>query len=93
MRSTEHLPVPVIGDVRQQHTPVGILDIISGIADFIASWRFYLGVLLSVPFAIWLHDRFGSSTWVWFVSVPIVVLGIGGGWVWQWNHDKSTINK
>jgi hypothetical protein len=67
---------------------VEILDIISGIADLITSWRFYLGVLLSVPIAIWLHDRFGSSTWVWFVSVPIVILGIGLGWSWQRKHDR-----
>ena len=67
---------------------VSLQSLLGGFAEFFASWRFYLGVLCSVPVAIWLHERFGDETWVWFVSVPLVLLGTVGGLIWQLKKDK-----
>lgn len=67
------------------------LGTLSFLGEFFCSWRFYLCVLLSVPLAMLLHERFGNDSWVWFVSVPIVTAGLGGGWIWQWKHDQRQI--
>jgi len=61
---------------------------LSGFIEFFASWRFYLGVICSVPVVIWLHECFGEETWVWFVSIPLVLLGTVGGFIWQLKNDK-----
>jgi hypothetical protein len=66
------------------------LGTLSFLGEFFCSWRFYLGVLLAVPLAMLLHERFGNDPWVWFVSVPIppdlVVAGYGDG---NTINDKS----
>jgi len=67
---------------------VSLQSLLGGFAEFFASWRFYVGVLCSVPVAIWLHERFGDETWVWFVSIPLVLLGTVGGFIWQLKNDK-----
>lgn len=60
---------------------VSLQSLLGGFAEFFVSWRFYLGVVCSVPVAIWLHERFGDETWVWFVSIPLVLLGTVGGFI------------
>jgi hypothetical protein len=72
---------------------MNLFSFLGGLGELLCSWRFYLGVLLSVPFAIWLHERFGNEPWVELVSIPIVAVGLVGGWIWQWKHDKKQINK
>ena len=67
---------------------VSLQSLLGGFLEFFASWRFYLGVICSVPVAIWLHERFSNETWVWFVSIPLVLLGIVGGFIWQLKSDK-----
>jgi len=68
---------------------VSLQSLLGGFAEFFASWRFYLGVLCSVPVAIWLHERFGDETWVWFVSIPLVLFGTVGGFIWQLKNDSN----
>jgi hypothetical protein len=100
---TSHLPIapkPVryenrvirvllrIGGELITRNSVSLQSLLGGFAEFFASWRFYVGVLCSVPVAIWLHERFGDETWVWFVSIPLVLLGTVGGFIWQLKNDK-----
>jgi len=72
---------------------MNLFSFLGALGEVFFSWRFYLGVLLSVPIAMWLHERFGNEPWVWFVSVPIVTAGLGGGWIWQWKHDQRETNR
>ena len=77
-----------IGSGLITRNPVSLQSLLGGFAEFFASWRFYLGVLCFVPVAIWLNERFGDETWVWFVSIPLGLLGTVGGFIWQLKKDK-----
>jgi len=86
-----HVPRKVrlrIGQGLVSRDSVSLQGPLSGFIEFFASWRFYLGVICSVPVAIWLHERFGGETWVLFVSMPLVLLGTVGGFIWQLKSDK-----
>jgi hypothetical protein len=72
---------------------MNLLSFLGGLGEIFFSWRFYLGVLLTVPIAMLLHERFGDDLWVWLISFPIVAFGFGGGWIWQWKHDQRKRNK
>ncbi len=68
---------------------MNLFSFLGGLGEVFCSWRFYLGLLLSVPIAIGLHKRFGNEPWVEIVSIPIVAVGLIGGWIWQWKHDQQ----
>jgi hypothetical protein len=54
------------------------ISFIGGLGKVVGSWCFYLGVLLCVPIAMWLHEL-GNALWFLFVSVPTDAVGLGGG--------------
>jgi hypothetical protein len=68
---------------------MGILEIIGELADLWTSWRFYLCVALSVGGALFIHARFGDEMRVWFISIPLVIVGIGSGLVWEIKAEKK----
>jgi hypothetical protein len=68
---------------------MNILDIVCEIADLWLSWRFYLCVATSVGLAIFLHTTFEDHTWVWFISIPLVLFGFVLGFCWQAQADRK----
>ncbi|HEY5742083.1 MAG TPA: hypothetical protein VIS99_06030 [Terrimicrobiaceae bacterium] len=68
---------------------MSIFEIILQAVDVWCSWRFYLCAVVFVGIAIFLHNRFGDQTWVWFISVPCAIIGIGGGLYWQIKANRE----
>ena len=66
-----------------------MLDLIDNILDFFMSWRFYTSILICVIIAIGLHSQFQDASWVYFISIPIVIGGVVGGFFWQIRSDEK----
>lgn len=68
---------------------MGILEIIGELADLWTSRRFYLCVALSVGGALFIHVTLGEHQWVWFISIPLVIVGISTGLAWELKAEKK----
>lgn len=59
------------------------IDLIGGIAELWSSWRFYVCLGISIGAASLLHFTFPDQTWVWFISIPLLICGLSLGLWWQ----------
>ena len=61
-----------------------ILDIICGIGECFASWRFFICVLLTVALVALIHYFVSSQTVFLGISIPVAIIVLGFGIVWEW---------
>jgi len=60
------------------------LEFISGIFEFLAWWRFYLCLLLSLALVGLVYWLVPDRSLCLPLSIPVAAIGIGTGMVWQW---------
>ena len=70
-----------------------ILELIENILDFCTSWRLYLSIFACVIIACGLHALFQDASWIYFISIPLVIGGVVGGFIWQMKSDAKSVYK
>jgi hypothetical protein len=61
-----------------------IIEIIVGLIDLLAFWRFWLTIAPSVAAAVVFHRAFPNHAWPWFLSIPFLIAALIAGIHWQW---------
>lgn len=71
---------------------MAIIEFLLAIGDLLISWRFYLCIFVTVGCAIKLHEMFPDRGWVYFITIPLVLVGILGSFIWQIKSDEKNNN-
>jgi hypothetical protein len=62
---------------------MALLELVEGIVELWCSWRFYLCLAVGLGVAFLLHHLVPDRGWVYFISVPLVIIALVSGWRWQ----------
>lgn len=66
-----------------------ILEFICGIIDLLASWRFYVCLLLALALVGLIYFLIPDRGVCLGLSIPVVVIGMGSGIYWQRRNRRS----
>lgn len=63
-----------------------ILEFIAGLCEFVASWRFFVCLLLSLGAVGLIYWLVPGPNLRLCLSIPVAVVGIGTGIAWEWRN-------